>query len=297
MRSYYSDTIYDFIRNDSSTILGKLTQNHSHSLEELQKNAWLKQIIILKEHLLAFEAGHLFFEFSIPRMGKRVDNILVINDLIFILEFKIGDTSYQKYAIEQVVDYALDLKNFHEGSHKAKLIPILIATRAPAKENILERYQDNLYTTLFANETNLSEVISLCLAASAGGLIEPDNWANSIYKPTPTIIEAAQALYRGHNVQEISRSDSGAINLSKTTACINEIIENSKTNQKKSICFVTGVPGAGKTLAGLNIANERMKADEDEHAVFLSGNGPLVAVLREALVRDEVLTSKQKISH
>lgn len=294
MRSYYSDTIYDFIRNDSSTILGKLTQNHSHSLEELQKNAWLKQIIILKEQLQTFETGHLFFEFSIPRMGKRVDNVLIINDLIFVLEFKIGDTSYQKHAIEQVIDYALDLKNFHEGSHKAKLIPILISTRAPARENVLERYQDNLYAPLFANETNLSEIISLCIEASASGLIEPNNWAASRYKPTPTIIEAAQALYRGHNVQEISRSDSGAINLSRTTECINEIIENSKTYQKKSICFVTGVPGAGKTLAGLNIANERMKADEDEHAVFLSGNGPLVAVLREALVRDEVLTSKQK---
>ncbi|MDQ1244319.1 MAG: hypothetical protein QG567_852 [Campylobacterota bacterium] len=292
MRAYYSDKIENFIQHDTSAILGQLTQKHSYSLEDLQKNAWLKQIDILKQHLYVFKNGHLFFEFSIPRMGKRVDNILVINDLIFILEFKIGDTSYQKYAIEQVVDYALDLKNFHEGSHKAKLIPILIATRAPAKENILERYQDNLYTPLFANETNLSEVISLCLAASAGGLIEPDNWANSIYKPTPTIIEAAQALYRGHNVQEISRSDSGAINLSRTTACINEIIENSKMYQKKSICFVTGVPGAGKTLAGLNIANERMKADLDEHAVFLSGNGPLVAVLREALVRDEVSNNK-----
>lgn len=294
MRAYYSDTIYDFICNDSSAILGKLTENHSHSLEELQKNAWLKQIIILKEQLLTFKTGHLFFEFSIPRMGKRVDNILIINDLIFVLEFKVGDTSYQKYAIEQVVDYALDLKNFHEGSHKAKLIPILISTRAPARENILERYEDNLYAPLLANESNLSEIISFCIEASSGEAVEANNWAKSIYKPTPTIIEAAQALYRGHNVQEISRSDSGAINLSRTTECINEIIEHSKIHQKKSICFVTGVPGAGKTLAGLNIANERMKADEDEHAVFLSGNGPLVAVLREALVRDEVLTSKQK---
>lgn len=191
MRAYYSDTIYDFICNDSSVILGKLTQNHSHSLEELQKNAWLKQIIILKEQLLTFKTGHLFFEFSIPRMGKRVDNILIINDLIFVLEFKVGDTSYQKYAIEQVVDYALDLKNFHEGSHKAKLIPILISTRAPARENILERYEDNLYAPLLANESNLSEIISFCIEASSGEAVEANNWAKSIYKPTPTIIEAA----------------------------------------------------------------------------------------------------------
>jgi hypothetical protein len=123
--------------------------------------------------------------------------------------------------------------------------------------------------------------------------INPFEWENSIYKATPTIIEAAQALYKGHNVKEISRHDAGAINLSKTTDCINSIIETAKIENKKSICFLTGVPGAGKTLAGLNIANERMKADEDEHAVFLSGNGPLVEVLREALTRDEVATSKE----
>lgn len=294
MRAYYSDSIDDFIKNDSNTILGHLTQKHSHALEELQKNAWLKQIEILKNQLEIFKTGHLFFEFSIPRMGKRVDNVLIINDLIFVLEFKIGDTGYQKHGIEQVMDYALDLKNFHEGSHKAKLIPILISTRAPAKQNTLMSYKDSLFAPLFANESNLNEIISLCLESSSNELIEPNNWAESIYKPTPTIIEAAQALYRGHNVQEISRSDSETINLSRTTDCINEIIEYSKAHYKKSICFVTGVPGAGKTLAGLNIANERMKADEDEHAVFLSGNGPLVSVLREALIRDAVLTSKQK---
>jgi DUF2075 family protein len=294
LRAYYSDDISDFVKSDSNTILGKLTQKHSHALEDLQKNAWVKQIEILKNQLDVFKNGHLFFEFAIPRMGKRVDNVLIINDLIFVLEFKIGDISYQKHGIEQVMDYALDLKNFHEGSHKAKLIPILISTRAPAKQNILMRYQDSLFAPLFANENNLSEIISLCLESSSDELIDPTNWEHSIYKPTPTIIEAAQALYRGHNVQEISRSDSGTINLSRTTDCINEIIEYSKANHKKSICFVTGVPGAGKTLAGLNIANERMKADEDEHAVFLSGNGPLVSVLREALIRDEVLMSKQK---
>ena len=291
-RAYYSDAIDSFIQNDINTILGQLTQKHSHTLEELQKNAWNKQIIILQAQLKAFGNGYLFFEFSIPRMGKRVDNVLIINDLIFVLEFKVGEASYPKYAVEQVMDYALDLKNFHEGSHKAKLIPILISTRAPAKENIMVHYQDNLFAPLFANENNLSEIIALCLGVSSHEFIEPKNWAASIYKPTPTIIEAAQALYRGHNVQEISRSDSGTINLTKTTKCINKIIESSKSSNKKSICFVTGVPGAGKTLAGLNIANERMKADEDEHAVFLSGNGPLVTVLREALVRDEVRNDK-----
>jgi len=291
-RSYYSKTITDFLQDDETRILGQLSLKHNHAIEDLQKNAWIKQIKILKDTLQNFDTGQIYFEFSIPRMGKRVDNVLIINDLIFILEFKVGDNQYQKHSIEQVVDYCLDLQNFHEGSHHEKLIPVLVSTKAEATENIFE-VTDNLFEPLKANQQNLSEIISNSLLQSNGRQINPTEWENSIYKPTPTIIEAAQALYKGHNVKEISRHDAGAINLSKTTDCINNIIETAKRENKKSICFLTGVPGAGKTLAGLNIANERMKADEDEHAVFLSGNGPLVDVLREALTRDEVATSKE----
>ena len=291
-RSYYSNTISDFLKDDETRILGQLSLHHNHALEDLQKNAWVKQITILKDTLQSVDNGQIYFEFSIPRMGKRVDNVLIINDLIFVLEFKVGDNQYQKHSIEQVVDYCLDLQNFHEGSHHEKLIPVLISTKAEPIENVFKS-EANLFEPLKANQQNLSAVINKTLLQSNGKQINATDWENSIYKPTPTIIEAAQALYKGHNVKEISRHDAGAINLSKTTDCINNIIETAKRENKKSICFLTGVPGAGKTLAGLNIANERMKADEDEHAVFLSGNGPLVDVLREALTRDEVATSKE----
>lgn len=291
-RSYYSNTILDFLQDDETRILGQLSLHHNHALEDLQKNAWVKQITILKDTLKNIGNGQIYFEFSIPRMGKRVDNILIINDLIFVLEFKVGDNQYQKYSIEQVVDYCLDLQNFHEGSHHEKLIPILISTKAEPIKNIFT-ITDNLFAPLKANQQNLNEILTETLLQSKGRQINVSYWENSIYKPTPTIIEAAQALYKGHNVKEISRHDAGAINLTKTTDCINNIIETAKRENKKSICFLTGVPGAGKTLAGLNIANERMKADENEHAVFLSGNGPLVDVLREALTRDEVAMSKE----
>ena len=291
-RSYYSKSIPEFLKEDWRGILGQLSLHHNFALEDLQKNAWINQIKILKNSLQQFDIGHLYFEFGIPRMGKRVDNIIILNDLIFVLEFKVGDTQYQKHSLEQVVDYCLDLKNFHEGSHNEKLIPILISTEAAAYENTFV-VNDNLFEPLKANQKNLSEIISLSLGQSSSKQIHPHQWENSIYKPTPTIIEAAQALYKGHNVKEISRNDAGAINLSKTTACVNRIIETAKSENRKSICFLTGVPGAGKTLAGLNIANERMKADKDEHAVFLSGNGPLVEVLREALTRDSVVFAKE----
>lgn len=283
-RAYYSNKIDQFINDSVSSIIGKLSMNHSNrNLEELQTNAWIKQIEILKEQLKGLQ-GQIYFEFAIPRMGKRVDNIVIIGDTAFIMEFKVGERKYEKYAIEQVIDYTIDLKNFHEGSHNIKLIPILIATNAETVDN---DYDEIINHNIAArcNRSNLNESIDFFVDTTANP-ININFWENSIYKPTPTIVEAAQALYKGHNVKEITRSDAGRINLSKTATCINKIVEQSKTTKSKSICFITGVPGAGKTLAGLNITNERMNADENEHAVFLSGNGPLVDVLREALARD-----------
>jgi len=290
-RSYYSNSIQKFLLDNDSSILGELTANHSNrTLEELQINAWRKQIEILKNQLQDLK-GKIYFEFAIPRMGKRVDNIIIINDVIFIVEFKVGEGGFEKNAIEQVIDYTIDLKNFHEGSHRTRLIPVLVATNA---STIHQTKSDVLLnkTALKTNKDNLSDNIQIFINNN-NTPIDIEYWEKSIYKPTPTIVEAAQALYKGHNVQEITRSDSGAINLSKTANNINRAIDKSKQEKTKSICLVTGVPGAGKTLAGLNIAVERMKVDEDEHAVFLSGNGPLVDVLREALTRDEYLTAKQ----
>lgn len=290
-RAYYSSKIKDFLKESESSILGHLTANHSNrSLEELQINAWRKQIDILKIQLEGIN-GKIYFEFAIPRMGKRVDNIIIVNDVIFVVEFKVGDGGYSKHAIEQVIDYTIDLKNFHEGSHHAKLIPVLVASNGPkCSESMVDviRYK----TAAKSNQYNFSDTV-LRFIDNDNTSVNIESWEESIYKPTPTIIEAAQALYKGHNVKDITRSDSGTINLSITGDCINRVIKKSKKTNIKSICFVTGVPGAGKTLAGLNIAVERMKADEDEHAVFLSGNGPLVEVLREALTRDGVLTAKE----
>ncbi len=108
------------------------------------------------------------------------------------------------------------------------------------------------------------------------------------YHPTPTIIEAARALYAQHSVEAIARFDAGAKNLSVTSGRIEELVDDARKRRRKAICIVTGVPGAGKTLVGLNVATRRREADQPTHAVFLSGNGPLVAILREALMRDEV---------
>lgn len=293
-RAYYSNFIKDFIDENSDAVHGKISGQYDlNKLTIQQSNAWKKQVVILKESISDFN-GKIYFEFTIPRMGKRVDNILIIDNCIFVLEFKIGSDVYDKYAKEQAFDYGLDLNNFHEGSHNKIIIPILIADRAPSTNNSYNHSFDNLHETIYANSNNLTQVINTTLLHFNGrDHIDIEYWENSIYKPTPTIIEAATALYKKHNVDEISRSDSGAENLSVTSECISQIIDFSKDNNRKSICFITGVPGAGKTLAGLNIANLRSNYKEEEHAVFLSGNGPLVDVLREALARDKVKTAKE----
>ena len=294
-RAYYSDFICDFCIESNDNIYGRISGGYDlNKLTIQQSNAWKNQIRILKQTILNFN-GRVYFEFTIPRMGKRVDNVLIIDNCIFVLEFKIGSNVYDKYAKDQAFDYGLDLNNFHEGSHNKIIVPILVADKANNFDNIYKKSFDNLYDTIVANEINLSEVISETLAKFKNSeIIDVESWENSIYKPTPTIIEAATALYKKHNVSEISRSDSGAENLSVTSECISEIIDYSKNKSKKSMCFITGVPGAGKTLAGLNIANLRSNYEEEEHAVFLSGNGPLVDVLREALARDKVKTGREE---
>ena len=294
-RAYYNSTIFNFLNEDIDSIYGKISGKYDlNKLAIQQSNAWKSQIKILKSQLSSFK-GNIYFEFTIPRMGKKVDNILIIDNCLFVLEFKIGSSVYEKYALDQAFDYGLDLNNFHEGSHNKNIIPILIADEAREVEIYLKKSIDNLHETICANSVNLEVVIKSVLKSLENNeIINCDNWEKSIYKPTPTIIEAATALYQKHNVTEISRSDSGAENLSKTSNCISEIIDYSKLNNKKSICFITGVPGAGKTLAGLNIANLRSNYEKEEHTVFLSGNGPLVDVLKEALTRDKVKTAKEK---
>jgi hypothetical protein len=291
--NYYKNSISKFISEDPDAILGILASNMQFDLNDVQRNAWKIQTAILKSSLYDL-SGQILFEYTIPRIGKRVDNVLIIDNVVFLIEFKVGESEYHKADINQTLDYALDLKYFQEASQNAFLIPILICTNASDRDNKLELYDDKVAKVLLCNPGNLRRTIDSVLTELAGKSadIDANSWISSRYYPTPTIIEAAQALYANHKVADISRSDSGTYNLSETTETVKDIIEETKRNKQKSIVFITGVPGAGKTLAGINIANEMHSYQDDEHAVFLSGNQPLVSVLQEALARDEVKRDK-----
>lgn len=251
---YYHRPIVDFLRHDPILILGELTKFYEFPLEDRQKNAWITQIHLLKDWLDGID-GTIIFEYSIPRMGKRIDCVILSGHVIFAVEFKVGADTYDRQAIDQVVDYALDLKNFHKQSHDKPIVPILICTKADENSQPLSIDADGLFQPVCTNGSSLPKLISAAKYRAQGVEIDPNVWINSVYLPTPTIIEAAQALYRGHRVEDISRNDAGAINLGVTARAISTIIEYSKQDKRKSICFLTGVPGSGKTLAGLNLAN------------------------------------------
>lgn len=301
LRYYYSNTISDFLNQESEEIVGKLTLASPHKVDNETKGSWLDEISVMKSILPKYSGrGSVFFEYSIPRMGRRVDIILLIDGLVFVLEFKTGTEQINhREAIIQAWDYALDLKNFQEGSIDRLLFPIAVFKRLPIakRQEDLIPYEDGVFYPQLTDYVRLSDRISTVLTAfcppTQSFLFNTDeSWANSGYSPTPTIIEAATALYSEHTVKDITRHDG---DIEKTIQRISAIIDDCEQTRKKAICFVTGVPGAGKTLVGLQAAINEF--NNGKKAVYLSGNFPLVEVLKEALARDYIKRNKDARKH
>lgn len=235
-RAYYQDEVPAFLKQEPTYILGELVKHDSFATEHLQKGSWIAEIEILKQELQAFTNGYLLFEYTIPRMGKRVDAILLYHGIIFVIEFKVGAKSYCGMDIDQVMDYALDLKYFHKESWDRKVVPILLATEAPVQENQVQFNKDGVAEVICCNKSGLSKYINLVNAGVSEPPLLHGQWEDSLYMPTPTIIEAAQVLYQGHRVETISRNDAGTTNLACTTDTINQIIDKSKESKdRKSV--------------------------------------------------------------
>ncbi|WP_420475581.1 DUF2075 domain-containing protein [Noviherbaspirillum sp. ST9] len=287
VRAFYTATVCDFLQESVDSIVGKISQQHCQDIVQLQMGAWQREIELLKECLPPFEGGHILIELQIPRMGRRADAVLIYQNIIYVMEFKVGAKAYHSHDLRQTHGYAIDLHHFHEGSHNKTIVPLLVATEAPAYQLALSQPVDHVHSPLRVSAKTLQEALTHCVRTiREPAPIDFQYWFESAYKPTPTIVEAAQALYANHDVADIARNDAGAHNLHVTSSAILDIVHRAREEKQKVICFVTGVPGAGKTLVGLNIATTSVNIDDDEHAVFLSGNGPLVDVLTEALARD-----------
>lgn len=285
-RFFYQNNIAGFLADSEDTILGALARNNSFDLVDLQRNAWVYEIDFLKDLLRGKSSGQIIFEYSIPRLGRRIDVVLLLHGIVFVLEFKVGAGEFSRQDVDQVWDYALDLKNFHETSRDLTIVPILAATDAPSvlggKE--LSQYDDHVFEPILSNANDLPQIIAQLTNKYAQD-IDLSRWAFSRYMPTPTIIQAASSLYLNHSVADITKTEASGENLQRTCEFVMSVIDHSRANREKSICFVTGVPGAGKTLVGLNIAVRQF--EKKDLAVYLSGNKPLVDVLSEALARDK----------
>ena len=303
-RCLYKSDFKSFIEADPFSVLGRIHDTFHGQALTTTDEAWLGEINLLQNVLLPWKAeeAEIIFEYDIPRLGKRIDVVLLLRGLIFCLEFKVGQKDALQSDVEQVMDYALDLKNFHRYSHDRVIIPILIPTKhTPSSSSFTPSvYSDSIYNPLITGANGLQNLIQEVLKhanANTPGTIQ--DWIISPYTPTPTIIEAARSLYENHSVEDITRHEADKVTTDATIAYILEVINQSKRNREKSICFVTGVPGAGKTLVGLDVAVKQSYQDdgtfnEDDGAVYLSGNGPLVAVLTEALARDNYKKSREK---
>jgi len=296
-RAYYADSVETFKAASPEHIVGVLASQASLSglpANDSQMAAWKEEIALLQA-VLGRYTGSVYFEYSIPRLGRRIDVVLLIGPVIFVVEFKVGEIEFRRAAVDQVWDYALDLKNFHEASHRLPIAPVLVATKArdPGPQRIEAPFGDGLLSPLLAGAHTFAEMIEQVLNGAQGEDVDRAAWEAGRYRPSPTIIEAAMALYNTHSVVEISRSDAGAMNLSQTSETLAEVIRSAKERSQKAICFVTGVPGAGKTLVGLNVATKYMERKDDLYSVYLSGNGPLVKILCEALARDQVQRAKE----
>ena len=296
-----------FVIADDSQLLGELTDSVSstgvQSTRTTQIETWKLQIALLKrcaqelmERHESARCWHLILEYELPRRQKRPDAVLLADDVILVVEFKVGATVHDASSRWQVEDYCLNLRDFHGGSAGHTIVPVLCSTAAPSVVGSPLVSRSHVSPIRFANAEDLSSVLLAAfkgLHVPGGSPIDANAWVDAPYRPTLSVIEAAERLYENHDVREISHSY--ASNLDATTDMLAEVIREARAQNRRYVCFVTGVPGAGKTLTGLNVVHDpSLRAEGGPSGIFLSGNGPLVKVVREALVLSQQRSGRRR---
>jgi hypothetical protein len=294
MPAYYSRSLSDFLSDSTSSIIGELAQANSAARFPLSPeaiDAWRDQlppltsvVRALTEKFPSARDWQILLEYPIPMVGRRIDAVILAHDVIVVIETKTGNS--RTAAVRQVEDYALNLACFHEASAGLVIVPIVITAGVAAYQREVTAFDRLIESCHVYNIADAPRgLIETCHEHinTKSALIDAVVWDNGRFKPVPPIIDAAVALYSEMNVFEIGHSCSAREDLDITTETIVHAVESARSNSEKVICFVTGVPGAGKTLVGLNAVHRR---EIREVGSFLSGNGPLVTVIQEALIRD-----------
>jgi len=292
-KSYFASSALEFLNTPTEIVLGRLATRvgTEHSGDEAnQIRAWRVQIDLLKATLskLNTDGWGILLEMPLLRLGRRIDAIILVGDQIACIEFKIGSKSYGSADVSQAVDYALCLRDFHAASHDRQVVPILCADQAPDNHEALGiDFIDDVAGCLCVNGDGLSIALNAVAELAHGDQMSWADYDASSYNPTPDIVSAARGLYAGHSVREIGRADASAEALERTSERLRQITNQARDQGRKVVCFVTGEPGSGKTLLGLDLVltgNAGRVAGEP--AALLSGNRPLVFVLQAAIAED-----------
>ncbi len=291
--AWWSGSVAEFAASDEATLLGVLANAamaRFRASEPAQLRAWSRQIAILRDMVRAIPhpAGcRLLIEFEIPRLRGRIDAVLLSPCGIFVLEFKVDATGFNQADRDQAEDYAADLRDFHAGSRRYPILPILIATDAVSSRQTLPLAMPGVAPVMQANAKALPGLVHdlALLLPTPPCLLDVGAWEHAPYRPVPNVIDAACLLFNQHGVADIVSARADTMNLTRTTDRIGALMEQARARSQRMILFVTGIPGAGKTLCGLNVV---FGVKAETGSAFLTGNPTLVHVLREALVRDAV---------
>ncbi len=287
MAAWWSGDLAELLASEPEAIVQRLAvrlvETH-HLNHDTQLRAWRQQVTVLQHALReAPRTWRILFEYPLLRLGRRIDTVLLTDRAIIVLEFKVGATSINAIDRQQCEDYALDLFDFHAESRTHPVVPILVATEARPMPPDWPLLWHGVTPVFVASAQSLGSL--LCDMAAyvpqPRRVLDARAWETAPYRPVPTIVEAATMLYNRHGVTEIAEARADVGNLGRTTDAIRSAIDVARTELCHVILFVTGIPGAGKTLCGLNAV-----FGADSGAAFLTGNLPLVHVMREALARD-----------
>jgi len=293
--AYYKARASDFVDRSIGEILSELALRHAASFSQIYAEgtiAWATYIPELQGQIREFleysdEDPQILLEYEIPRLRSRIDCVLLFADRVVVLEFKSGTSSDVRSAKLQALRYRQELKDFHSGSNHLAIIPIVVGPDFGYQALKADWNSSDVVPVASTTINDLTRLlVELCGQATHGQIPDPNEWDDSIYFPVPTIVEAITELFNNQDISEIANSKAGVKELSLAVETIEEAIADARANKRKILCVLTGVPGAGKTLVGLSaVASIQRKYDGEIRSVFLSGNSPLVKVLRESLYR------------
>ena len=307
MSAYYRERISQFLAAQPTQVLGALQASYARdgfsSQYTRQTRVWNEAMPLLQAELAKLvakraEAGGwtILLEYPLYRLRRRIDVVVLAGPVVVVIEAKSGSPAFSQGDQRQVEEYALDLRDFHSESNSRKIYPVLWhtdAADAPVQYSLAADSGDVVAPLHMAARHGLQSFLRGLSMENVDPPIAAEDWDYSAYRPVPTIVEAATAIFADHTVTAITNAD--AENLRVAAARLVSLIQEAKESGSRFLLMLTGVPGSGKTLAGLQVVHSAVASGVEERGdiVYLSGNTPLVTVLREALARDQHAREEQ----